>query len=300
MSVYRRQKKWRSVKIHGQVIKKIYHNGKIIFDYSKPLSNPILGAQIINVSGSNNVNWTVDRSGWYRFGVGAAAGGNTSSFGHGRGGRISSVDLFLEQGWRILAWGASGRITGAPASIKGGNGQEGATLSGWANPNSPLGGGGRNGANGYHSGGGGAGAAGDGLAAPYSEENGQYGGGGAGIIIYKGDDYTNQANWLYLILAGGGGGGGGHSTKPRNGGAGGGAGSNGGANRNGAGGTGGYNNVAGIIKGGDTEKSGNYGGYGEGAANVLDVRDAANPKLVKARDGFWDSSAGYASGWRLS
>lgn len=305
MSVRTKSRKWRSVRINGKVVRKIYKDGKVIFDYSKPLPNPVQGAAVINISGQQNTTWTCDRSGWYRFGVAAAAGGNTTSFGHGNGGQIPSLDLFIEKGMKILAWGASGRLTGAPQVIKdtGGNGQAGAGATTWDNNNGLCGGGARNGHNGGHAGGGGAGPAGDCLSASYSEENGQYGGAGAGIIVYTGDNPADSMSWVYVLFAGGGGGGGGHSTKPRNGGAGGGAGSSGGANRNGAGAvcTGWWiGKVSGLQNGGDTEKSGKYGGYGNGAANALDLRDKSNPiKLAQGSDSNW-STTGWARVYRLS
>lgn len=176
MSIYKAKKKWRSVKATGKVVRKIYKDGKIIYDLSKPLSNPVVGEQLVKIEASTNIDWTVPYSGWFRIEVAAAGGGSDGSTGGG-GARIV-YDIYLEKGQRIIAWSAT-RVSGAPAKLKGGNGAYDNGYSSYGNYGK-LGGGG---ASGKECGGGGGGAAGDGAAITI-----RYGGGGSGAIIYSGDD----------------------------------------------------------------------------------------------------------------
>lgn len=284
MAVYVNKNKWRGVKIGGKTVTKIYKAGEKIYDAALPLKKPVIGDILVNLSGAVNTDFLVPHSGWYRFNIAANSGGNGGN-GNGGGGAIITYDLFLEKNWRVIIWSAT-RVSGAPSILKGGNGsgQNWYSSSGGAGR---LGGGGA--AGGYTSGGGGGGAAGDGG----NVSNAGPGGGGSGAIVYKGNegDYADKTNWLYLILCGGGGGGCGYNGDYRAGGGGGGGGSNGGGTNWNSGGAGDYNGVTGI------QRPGNGGAYSNGAVgsgNVIDVRDAANPKVLSNRTG---AGAAWAGGY---
>lgn len=188
MAVYVNKNKWRGVKIGGKNVRKIFKNGEKIYDSSAPLTNPIQGAAIMDLAGANNAIVVVQKSGWYRFNINASRGQNCNSGNGGYGARIT-YDLYLEQGWRIVGWGASSYNTGAPLAIRGGTGQPNYTGNVPGDWSWFLGGGGRNGLSYNDCGAGGGGAAGNGGTGANAWGYGGFGGAGAGVIIYKGDDY---------------------------------------------------------------------------------------------------------------
>lgn len=190
MAVYVNKNKWRGVKIGGKNVRKIFKNGEKIYDSSAPLKNPIQGAAIMDLAGANNAIVVVPKSGWYRFNINASRGQNCNSGNGGYGARIT-YDLYLEQGWRILGWGASSYTTGAPASIRGGTGQSNYTRDVPGDWSWFLGGGGRNGFSRHDCGAGGGGAAGNGGTGKNVWGYGGFGGAGAGVIIYTGGPWLS-------------------------------------------------------------------------------------------------------------
>ena len=306
MSIYQFKKKWRSgsVRYNGKIVREIWHNGLKIYSIAseKPAS-PIVAETVLSSSGNQNKSWTCTESGWYRIIVAASAGGNMNFTGGA--GAIVQYDIYIEKGWKIIAWSGSGRTQGAPAEIQGGTGQANYTGNLPADFNFWLGGGARNGYSANDSGSGGGGAAGQGGHGNNSSGYGGDGGAGAGLMIYTGDSIPASkdefaARGIALILSGGGGGGAGDNGTPRNDGAGGGAGSNGGLNRQGAGGTGGFSDLAGIQHGDNTTTSGQYGGQAcKGAGNVIINDGAGSYRVAGNRTGTNSSTTGYCTVQRL-
>lgn len=283
MSIRTNRNKWRAAKIGGKNISKIYKNGEIIFDYSRPLINPIQGAAIVNISGAKNYDFVAPHSGWFRLIVAAAAGSIAANAQTPGQGAVISHDVYMQQGQRAICWAAGEATTGSPFPIAG-NGSVNAGYSA-VGGDGDLGGGGASGAE--ESGFGGGGASGNGING--SINNGSSGG-GAGIILYKNNNYLDDANWLLLLLCGGGGGNCGNNGSYRCGGGGGGGGGNGGRTIWALGGTGKYANLANIQHGGDGSR---YSAGGWGAGNVIDVSNPNNPVVVKNRTGNNGSRTGY-------
>ena len=183
MSIRTKRRKWRAAKIGGKTIRKIYKNGKLIFDYSKPLSSPQAQSYLIDIRSATYRVWRCPKSQWFRIHIAAAAGGAAASGqGGGQGGYIVH-DVWIQQDWEITLWAAAGTATGCPPYLKGGNGRNGYNngYSGGNGAYGTMGGGGA--AGDRDSGGGGGGAGGNGGAG--DGWNGGPGGGGAGCLCIE-------------------------------------------------------------------------------------------------------------------
>lgn len=192
MAVYVNKNKWSSVKIGGKSVRKIFKNGEKIYDAAAPLTNPIQGAALVDISGNTNYDFTAPHSGWYRLVVASAAGTTAANrYAPGQGALISH-DIYLLTGARLICWAPAGAVSGAPAVLKGGDGAINAGYNAHGK-DGKLGGGGASG--GTDSGYGGAGAAGDGLNG--DNWNNGSSGAGAGIIIYQGEDFYQWGEDFY-------------------------------------------------------------------------------------------------------